>query len=409
MWYSCVVESTDLAAFYRSVSSWPTSEAELGIVASELAKLIEVPFIALYALDLENGVERLGLNHGARAEPEEVKELIRAQLALMPEGDSLSPRSLQNQRERIGSHVTIQSISSELKISSNPRDSRLSHQFGCVVVGSEKTLSSKDEILLMAAVQRLAELAEVSRFERMLGMRSQFLSIASHELKTPLTAIYGILQLQERMLRLKRQEAEVLQPDKQHSYLKMVIRQVERLNELIDGLLDVSRIQNGRFMCEPSDSDAVVVLNEGVTSRLNVIAGEAGVSIHIDSPAQLKAWIDPVRFEEVVTNLVMNGIRFSPEGGIVRVKLREEPNGFKLIVKDQGPPIAPEDRERVFQPFERAQRTARLGGLGLGLFISRQIAQLHQGTVTLLESLPGQGNTIEAFFPNRASLHAISA
>src|SRR5205814_9178542 len=101
--------------------------------------------------------------------------------------------------------------------------------------------------------------------------------------------------------------------------------------------------------------------------------------------------------------------RFSPEGGMVWVRLRDENGAFRLMVRDQGPGVSDEDRERIFQPFERAQRTSRLGGLGLGLFISRQIAQLHGGNVTLVESISGIGNLFEAYFPTRLGMYAIPA
>jgi signal transduction histidine kinase len=197
--------------------------------------------------------------------------------------------------------------------------------------------------------------------------------------------------------------------ERQESYLKMVIRQTQRLNELIDGLLDVSRIQNGRFIVEPSDTDVAALLKETVSGRLAVIAQEAGVRLNIDAPESLRAWVDPVRMEEVVTNLVMNAIRFSPEGGVVWIRLRDDEGLLRLSIRDQGPSVPPEDHERIFQPFERAQRTSRFGGLGLGLFISRQIAQLHGGTVMLAESVPGKGNVFEATFPRRAGGAVLSA
>jgi signal transduction histidine kinase len=139
-----------------------------------------------------------------------------------------------------------------------------------------------------------------------------------------------------------------------------------------------------------------------VASGLTLIAHEAHISMNVESPDHFLAWVDPVRMEEVVTNLVMNAIRFSPEGGVVWVRLtgvQPEGGAFRLIVRDQGPCVPSEDRERIFHPFERAQRTNRLGGLGLGLYISRQIAQLHGGNVSLVESLPGKGNAFEAYFP----------
>jgi signal transduction histidine kinase len=334
---------------------------------------------------------------------EKLADFVRRQIRQMHDIHSGAPRLVQLDREQI---AFVPIVARE----EPGKDKDEKTILGWVAIGTAKALSPREEALLTVVLQRLSDLARIYRLEDRLAMRSQFLSIASHELKTPLTAIYGVLQLQERMLRIKRSETEVLQPEKQHAYLKMVIRQVERLNELIDGLLDVSRIQNGRFMVEPTESDVPAILNETLAARLAVIASEAGVKLQAEGPLQLKGWIDPVRFEEVVTNLVMNSIRFSPEGGVVWIKLKEdEGGGFRLTVRDQGPTVAIDDRERIFHPFERAQRTARLGGLGLGLFISRQIAQLHGGNVALIESVPGKGNLFEASFPARAHLRAISA
>ena len=179
----------------------------------------------------------------------------------------------------------------------------------------------------------LSALSQISSLETAVEIRNQFLSIASHELKTPLTSIYGILQLQERMLRLKAVGTSFPDQERHHGFLKMVIRQVERLNELIDGLLDVSKIQNGRFTVEPTEVDVVPLLQECIESRLKVIAEEASVKLQLESPPSLVAWVDPVRTEEVISNLVMNAIRFSPEGGVVWITLKQEGASFRLIVR----------------------------------------------------------------------------
>src|SRR5262249_19584246 len=152
--------------------------------------------------------------------------------------------------------------------------------------------------------------------------------------------------LQERMLRLKKEDVPFQQREKLHTFFVMVIRQVERLNELIDGLLDVSRIQNGRFMVEPAETDVVALTREVVGARLTVIANEAGVKIELETPEQVTAWVDPVRLEEVISNLVMNAIRFSPEGGYVWIRVQKEAGGFfDLSVRDQGPSVPTEDQE----------------------------------------------------------------
>ena len=300
-------------------------------------------------------------------------------------------------------HLAVTNISGDNRPSvTGGRNAKGRIDYGWLLAGATRALDPKEEALCLAVAQKFSSLADAAALENAIQLRNQFLSIASHELKTPLTSIYGVLQLQERMLRLKKDEPIEVQKERQESYLKMVIRQTQRLNELIDGLLDVSRIQNGRFMAEPSDTDVGALLKDTVSGRLAVIAHEAGVRLNVEAPDSLHAWVDPVRMEEVVTNLVMNAIRFSPEGGVVWIRLRDGDGTMRLTVRDQGPSVPPEDRERIFQPFERAQRTARFGGLGLGLFISRQIAQLHGGDVVLAESAPGKGNVLEATFPLRA-------
>ncbi|MCM2323981.1 MAG: HAMP domain-containing histidine kinase [Oligoflexia bacterium] len=421
------MESIQLLSFYRSVTTWPRTEAELGTVVEKLLQLMNVPWAAMTLFERErqdtgavSPANRMAFRfrevQGAPTQ-ESAEEFLKKQLKQITDFSGglkqlqLPSESLPWPQLSAGRHLTLAPISSDTRSDLASVGGSSSFEAGWLVVGSEKPLTAKEELLLLAAAQKLSELARVSRLENAIQLRGQFLSIASHELKTPLTSIYGILQLQERMSRLKRDQSggetagtvPAQSPDQKRSYLKILLRQVERLNELIDGLLDVSRIQNNRFTVEPVDTDVAALVRDTVQSRLGLIAQEAGVKLHSEVPESLNAWVDPVRMEEVVTNLVMNAIRFSPEGGVVWIRLRAEPEAFRLTIRDQGPNVPSEDRERIFQPFERAQRTARLGGLGLGLYISRQIALLHGGNVSLIESVPGKGNVFEAYFPVRTA------
>lgn len=415
-----------LTEFYRNVTAWPKSKAELSAIAERTSQLLEVPFAGI---DLDGDNDKIAAKAGNgvvsdSVSPELVEEMLKNQLKRMDQGFLSGAAGMQIKQIQISrdtsplatvlpiSHLTITPIPKPLLSPDNGVvPDRRRRDPGYLIVGSAKPLSEKEQTLLIAAAQRLSELSAIARLEAALQLRSQFLSIASHELKTPLTSIYGILQLQERMVRMKKDKEIDATPgdEKKQSFLKIVIRQVERLNELIDGLLDVSRIQNGRFTVEPAEVDVAMILRETVNARLALIAKEAGVALNLDAPEVLMAFVDPVRIEEVVTNLVMNAIRFSPEGGVIWVKLRGEGGSLRLTVRDQGPIVPVEDRERIFQPFERAHRTSRLGGLGLGLFISRQIAQLHGGNVSLVESVPGKGNVFEAYFPESSAVRSLSA
>jgi len=395
------VELNLLPDLYREANAWPKTQADLDRLAEKIARLFEAPFVVILTPDSKPGpaigiYSKPGIFNSPAEHDQWIKFLKKesGKLRVDPYRVSYLTVDVQSQIPVLVPHlglVAIPGVAGTDGISKT----------GWIAVGTEKALNPRDEAFLAAVAQRLAELARVDDLENTIKLQAQFMSIASHELKTPLTSIYGILQLQERMLRQKKPAEPNPEQERQHSFLKMVIRQVERLNELIDALLDVSRIQNGRFVVEPAMTDVVAILRDVSSNRLAVIAQESGVKIEVDSPESMTAWVDPVRMEEVVNNLVMNAIRFSPEGGVVRVGLREEPGNFRVTVRDQGPAVPPEDRERIFQPFERAQRTGRLGGLGLGLFISRQIAQLHGGNVSLVESVPGKGNVFEAYFPRR--------
>lgn len=422
------MDSARLSEFYRSVTHWPRSKLDMGSVTDKLCRLLDAPFVGLCAHEEDDKISYSSAKNAPDGDSSVIEEMVRNQMRradkLFTGASSSSnaagsgeamlrevPATSQNQA--FFDAVSVQSLAATIiprallpaDVTTGLGPQRKS-EAGMLLIGTSKPLGNGARTLLVAAVQHLADLASIARLEAAIQLRGQFLSIASHELKTPLTSIYGILQLQERMARMKRDSNSSSESaedeERQKSFMKILIRQVQRLNELIDGLLDVSRIQNGRFMVEPSDTDVAAVVREAVSSRTST-AQDNGVTLHVDAPEHFKAWVDPVRMEEVVNNLIMNAIRFSPEGGVVWIRLRGEGGAFRLTVRDQGPSVPVEDRDRIFRPFERAQRTSRLGGLGLGLFISRQIAQLHGGNVTLIESVPGKGNVFEAYFPEHAT------
>jgi signal transduction histidine kinase len=410
------MESIQLSSLYRSLTHWPKTGMELSAFLENFSKLLPAPFSAVYLNETnpnESGMKNADLHLAFKLSAPNgtdlrasVEDFIKKQLLQKESLKSIqSAGSLFKQVQVSGDFLSGHYLG---LVPITVRQNAGSVSLGWIMSALPKPFTDKEGALLIASAQRLIELAELELLQSEIQLRSQFLSIASHELKTPLTSIYGMLQLQERMYRLKKDDPSLRDPERQREYLKKMIRQVERLNEMIDGLLDISRIQNGRFMIEQTESDVASILKETIATRLSNVATEAGVKFHVETPEHLLAWVDPVRIEEVVNNLIMNAIRFSPEGGVIWIKLLAEGDLFRFTVRDQGPSVPQEDRERIFQPFERAQRTARFGGMGLGLFISRQIAQLHGGSVTLLESVPGKGNLFEATFPTR-NTSAVSA
>lgn len=386
------------------IEAWPKSQSEIDTLIESIAKALEVEFVGIYSS--KNIGEWKGLKFFKSASPQnsnrqDYMETLRIRFNQGKSQDNGVRHFQVSQGLVKWPPLSLIEYLTEVSLLELGEVALEKKCVGLILVGTVKPLTPDQEHGLVLMGLWLSSLIQISSLETAVEIRNQFLSIASHELKTPLTSIYGILQLQERMLRHKAGGATFPDQERQHGFLKMVIRQVERLNELIDGLLDVSKIQNGRFTIEPSETNVSELLRECIQSRLKVIAEEASVKLDLGAPPSLIAWVDPVRTEEVISNLVMNAIRFSPEGGVVWIRLKDEGDSFRLIVRDQGPGIDLEDRERIFRPFQRVQRSSRLGGLGLGLYISRQIAQLHGGDVSLVESLPGKGNVFEAHFPIR--------
>jgi signal transduction histidine kinase len=216
-----------------------------------------------------------------------------------------------------------------------------------------------------------------------LRLREEFLSIASHELKTPLTA----LQLQAQMLRRISRSGE-RDADGTERVLLGIERQVKRLSRLTTDLLDVSRIAAGRFTLERSEID-LSALVESVAGRFDeeLAAARAWISLRIQ-PGVSGQW-DRHRLDQVASNLISNAIKYG-RGSTVEVELSGDGREARLVVADRGIGIAADDLRRIFERFERVETSERTGGLGLGLFIVREIVEAHGGRVWA-ESEPDGG------------------
>jgi signal transduction histidine kinase len=210
--------------------------------------------------------------------------------------------------------------------------------------------------------------------------RSAFFEMASHEIKTPLTALLGHVQLALRRMREGRVERieETLTRAEQGG---------RRLADLVRDLLDVTRLAEGRFEIqrEPVELGALVttVINEATVA-------ETGHEISFARSGEM-AWVDADgrRLMQVLQNLIDNAIRYSPRGGRIDVTLRREGGEAVVRVADRGVGIPEEERSKLFQRFFRTSRTQSLGGTGLGLFISRRIAEVHGGRLDLESTGPG--------------------
>jgi PAS domain S-box-containing protein len=212
---------------------------------------------------------------------------------------------------------------------------------------------------------RLAQAQEAIR------LRDEFLSIASHELKTPLTALQLQLQsVHEKVKALDEQAA---------ARLERATRSGARLADVIEALLDVTRIATGRFELNPTAFDLSEAVVE-VLERLRGNAAQAGCDLRSRlEPGVTGTW-DRLRLEQVVTNLLANSFKYGA-GGPVEISLKSDGAHAELMVCDSGPGIPEKDLARIFERFERAVSMRNYGGMGLGLYVTRQIVDAHGGTV----------------------------
>jgi signal transduction histidine kinase len=240
-----------------------------------------------------------------------------------------------------------------------------------------------------------AELKEAVR------AREEFISVASHELRTPLTPLKGFASL---TLQWLEKNGDFPERERLLKALRSMARQTERLARLVDDLLDTARIQGGRFDLERQRADLVPLLRE-VLERFELRA-ESGLAFELHTPGHaVEGDWDAPRLDQVLTNLVSNAVRYSPQGGTVRVSLEEQAHHVLVHVRDEGIGIPPESLAGLFRPFARASnaQARHYGGLGLGLFICREIVERHGGTIWAESPGPQQGSAFHVRLPRHVA------
>jgi len=243
------------------------------------------------------------------------------------------------------------------------------------------TEKKKAEELIKEENKRLLEITK---------MKNDLISRVSHELKTPLNSIYGgaqiLLNLYKDRICLEAME-----------FIEMINKGGRRLKELIDNLLDTSRIESGKLKLNLKRENLVEILMECVND-IRYIANERRINLEINFPGEIHLEIDKLRIEQVITNLLSNAIKNTPSQGIITIQLREADDSVYIEVKDTGVGLTKKDMDIIFKKFGKIERYGKkmdvdIEGSGLGLYISKEIIDLHGGSIWVESEGKNKGST----------------
>jgi signal transduction histidine kinase len=230
--------------------------------------------------------------------------------------------------------------------------------------------------------------------ERAVKMRDDFMSVVAHELRTPLNTLF--LETQLRKMQIERGNLAAFAPEQLGKMVARDDRQIRNMVRLIDDMLDVSRIRSGALSVRPAQVELARLLQR-VIDDLEQQALAVGSRITLDAPQPVDGWWDEFRIEQVVVNLLTNALRYG-SGKPVEVGLSATPDGARIEVRDHGIGISEQDQQRIFQQFERGGGGKSADGLGLGLYITRQLVEAHGGRISV-SSEPGQGSIFRLDLP----------
>lgn len=256
------------------------------------------------------------------------------------------------------------------------------------------------EVLIKEITERKSELENALRYaeaaktetQQALELREEFISLASHELNTPLTS----LKMQTQMAQRKLHGPQGLETEVVEKMINTYDAQLQRLIRIVGDMLDISRIKSGKLELEKSQTDVSELVRE-VIERTSHKFQDHDVVINTDLQGPLVVSVDHFRFEQVVLNLFTNALKYGV-GRPVSVKVYRRNDRAVVEVEDQGIGIPQESLQRIFKRFERAVRSKEFSGLGLGLYISQKIIEAHGGAIAV-ESTQGRGSTFRVEVP----------
>jgi PAS domain S-box-containing protein len=259
-----------------------------------------------------------------------------------------------------------------------------------------------DDLLKMAYTnlekrveERTSELMKINdKLTEAVRTRDEFLSIASHELRTPLTPLK--LQVQNFINNIRKKTIQTMPEDRLQRMGDTCERALTRLTSLIDNLLDVSRINSGKFSLNLEDVN-LAELSSDILDRYKLEIKSSGSLVSLTIKDAVIGYFDRIRIEQIFLNLLTNAMRYGNKKPI-EIEISKERAHAKIVFQDNGMGISSKDFDRIFERFERVSDNMDSGGLGLGLFITRQIVEAHGGTITV-ESKEGEGSKFTVLLP----------
>lgn len=261
-----------------------------------------------------------------------------------------------------------------------------------------KKYNSKDLLFAEELARRAAAAIDnallFKNVQKAVRARDEFLSIASHELKTPLTSLS--LQIQMTKQNINVSEGKTPTAEKLTKIFEASDKQVSRLNRLVEDLLDVSRIQSGNLSFEFDRTNLSEIVKE-ILHRSSEQFIKANCPLEMNIQENVIGYLDSGRIEQVIENLISNVLKYAP-GKPVKISLSGSARRAQLTVEDSGPGIQPEMQSKIFERFERANPSRYVTGLGLGLYIVKEIVKAHHGDI-ILQSTPGIGSKFSIDLP----------
>lgn len=257
-------------------------------------------------------------------------------------------------------------------------------------IGAAEFDAEDERIAVLLAGQAAVAVENARLLEQVRGMQRQrdlFFAMMNHELRNALTGVYGWAQ------RLVQRRS----PETTAQAAQEVFEATERTITLLNNVLDLTRLDAGKVRPVHREVEPALAVRRALTG-FEPAAEEKGLSFQVDAPADLASFeTDPVRLQQILTNLLSNAVRHSPSGGTIRVVLRGNGPSVDFVVQDDGPGIPAEVQERVFEPFERFDPHSGLG-TGLGLPVSRRLAEVLGGRLSV-ESSIGKGASFTLTLP----------